>query len=84
MEWKQDVKKHKVFLHLGDASYSIYLICLPVMAAFFKVVAKFDINNYAVLLFLSCILFVIVYAPGFFIYHKIEKPLIQKLNKLLL
>ena len=84
LELSRTIKMHNIFLHLGDASYSIYLIHLPVVAAFFKVVAKFNINNYAVLLFLSCILFVIVHAPGFFIYHKIEKPLIQKLNKLLL
>lgn len=84
LELGRTIKMHNIFVHLGDASYSIYLIHLPVVAAFFKVIAKFNITNYALLLFLSFILFVTVCAAGIFIYHKIEKPIIKKLNQLLL
>ena len=84
LELSRTIKMHNIFLHLGNASYSIYLIHLPIVAAFFKVIAKFNIHNNAILLFLSCILFAAVCAAGIFIYHKIEKPLIKNLNKLLL
>ncbi len=84
MELSKTVKMPDLFLQLGDASYSIYLIHLPIVAAFFKVLAKFNINNSVVLFLLTCLLFIIICVAGIFIYHKIEKPLIKKLNKLLL
>lgn len=84
LEFSKTVNVHSVFVHLGDASYSIYLIHLPIVAAFFKIVVKFNINNTVLLSLCSFVLLITVCAAGIFIYHKIEKPLIQKLNKLLL
>ena len=84
IELSRTIKMPNIFLQLGDASYSIYLIHLPIVAAFFKVLAKFNISNSFVLFLLTCFLFIIICTAAIFIYHKIEKPLIKKLNKLLL
>lgn len=82
-ELTSSVKMHPVFLHLGDASYSIYLLHLPVVAAFFKIAASLQTSNNTVLFLLSCVLLVAVCVAGILIYRFIEKPLIKKLNSLL-
>ena len=84
MELNKSITVKKIFLHLGDASYSIYLIHLPLVAAFYKILAKLHINNTLLLILLSCILFASVCFTGIIIYNKIENPLIKKLNKTLL
>lgn len=84
MELGKTINMHNIFLHLGDASYSIYLIHLPIVAAFFKIVIKFNINNAVLLSLCSFVLLITVCAAGIFIYQKIEKPLIARLNKILL
>ena len=84
LELNRTVKIHNVFLQMGDASYSIYLIHLPVVAAFFKLLVKFNINNPVLIFLLTCILFIGICVAGIFIFHKIEQPLIKKLNKILL
>ncbi len=83
LELSKTIRMHNIFLHLGDASYSIYLFHLPMVAAFFKITDKINMDNAAVLFLLSFLLIVMVCAGGIFIYQKIEKPLIEKLNKLL-
>ena len=83
LELNRAVKMHNIFLQLGDASYSIYLIHLPIVAAFFKILAKFEIKSNLILFVLSCLLVIAVCIAGVIIYHKIEKPLIKKLNGLL-
>lgn len=83
IELNRTINMHNIFLHLGDASYSIYLIHLPIVAAFFKLLVKFNINNTGLIFLLTCILIIIICAAGIIIYHKIEKPLINKLNKLM-
>lgn len=83
MELGKTINMHNIFLHLGDASYSIYLIHLPIVVAFFKIVIKFNINN---VVHLSLCIFVLLFtlcAAGIFIFHKIEKPLIRKLTRVL-
>lgn len=82
MELIRTIPVNQIFLHLGDASYSIYLIHLPLVVAFYKVVAKLGINNAWLLVLLNCVLFVAVCVIGIIIYLKIEKPLIKKLNRI--
>ena len=83
MELHRTVRVKKVFLYLGDASYSLYLVHLPLVAAFYKVIAKLHISNSWVLGILNAILFCTVCLIGILIYLKIEKPLIKKLNRAL-
>lgn len=83
LELNRTVKMHGLFLQLGDASYSIYLFHLPVVAAFFKMSSIYEITDPLTLLLMSCMLIVIICVAGIFIFNKIEKPLIRKLNLLL-
>jgi len=77
------IKVNKLFLQLGDASYSIYLFHLPIVVAFFKIMAKLPVTNYLVLTFLSCILLFAVCFIGIVSYSKIERPLIKWINRTL-
>ena len=81
MELNKTVRVKKIFLHLGDASYSIYLVHLPLVVAFYRVVAKFQVSNSWVLCLLSLVLLCSVCFIGILIYVTIEKPLTKKLNK---
>jgi peptidoglycan/LPS O-acetylase OafA/YrhL len=74
------VEVNNLFLKLGDASYSIYLFHLPIVAAFFKVLIKFPATGQLATI-LSCILLAIVSYSGIIIFEKIESPLIKWLNK---
>ena len=73
-----------IFLKLGDASYSIYLFHLPLVAAFFKIVTKLHITNYLLTLLLSGGLVITICYAGIIIYNKIEIPLIKWFNKKLI
>ncbi len=83
-EFTKHIKVKTIFLKLGDASYSIYLLHLPLVAAFFKVWVKTGITNFSVLVLLSLLLFVVVCFIGIIVYDKIEKPLIKVLSKAML
>jgi peptidoglycan/LPS O-acetylase OafA/YrhL len=74
------VKVNKIFLLLGEASYSLYLIHLPLVVAFAKLYPKLKIQNdlifhllFLVLIFLICFISILVF-------RFIEKPIIAKLN----
>jgi peptidoglycan/LPS O-acetylase OafA/YrhL len=84
LELEKTVTVKNIFLQLGDASYSIYLIHLPIVAASFKLIAKLHIQNELLLFLLLTLLFAGVCFLGIAVYNKIEKPLIKKLNKALL
>ncbi|GAB2829532.1 acyltransferase [Ferruginibacter profundus] len=81
MELTKTVKLKSIFLSLGDASYSIYLIHLPIVAAYFKLIAKLNIQSNMLLFFLTLLLFIAVCLLGIVVYNKIEKPVINKLNR---
>ena len=82
IELNKTIRVNKIFLYLGDASYSIYLIHLPLVAASYKVIAMLGINNTWLLLLFNCLLFSAICFIGVIIFLKIEKPLIKKLNRL--
>lgn len=76
------IKVHTVFLLLGEASYSIYLIHLPIVAASFKILSKCNVSNNILIHFLILlIVFIICYASILF-YKFIEKPIIARLHSL--
>jgi exopolysaccharide production protein ExoZ len=74
------INVNKLFMQLGDASYSIYLFHLPIVVAFFKIMAKLPVTSYLLLTFFSCILFFAICFIGIIIYNKIERPLIKWIN----
>lgn len=81
-ELSNKIKVYTVFLLLGEASYSLYLIHLPVVAASIKILSilkvKNDILIHCIIILIVCI---ICYASIVF-YKFVEKPIITKLNSL--
>jgi len=84
LETSRTVSVGNVFLKLGDASYSIYLIHLPFVAAFCKIVATLNIENGFLLHVLCLLLFIGICWLGIVTFNKVEKPVIKRLNKLFL
>lgn len=81
-ELSKNLEIHGIFLKLGEASYSIYLLHLPLLVAFMKVIAKFNVSSSVLqhLLILTAIYFIC--CIGVLFYKFVEKPLIGKLNAL--
>lgn len=76
------IKVYAILLLLGEASYSLYLIHLPVVAATFKILAKFNVgNNMAIHCIIILIVCIVCYASILF-YKFVEMPIITKLNSL--
>ncbi|HEX2683669.1 MAG TPA: acyltransferase family protein, partial [Ferruginibacter sp.] len=84
MELNKSMRVNNILLYLGDASYSIYLIHLPLVVAFYKILSRSGVQNEYLLFILNLLLFAVVCFAGIIIYLKIEKPLIRKLNQRLL
>lgn len=83
-EFTHQIKVPELFLKLGDASYSIYLFHLPLVAAFFKMLIMFHVSNYFLILILSLGLLVIICFLGIIIFKYVEMPLIRWLNRVLI
>ena len=81
LELNKNIHLHSLFLKFGDASYSIYLIHLPIVVAYFKIIAKLKIQDTSVLLFCCFFVLFIVCLLGIWVYQNIEKPLIKALNR---
>lgn len=73
---------HNILLSLGGASYSLYLLHLPLLAAGIKMIARVNIQNNAILQLLLLIIVVIICYGSILFYKWIERPLINKLNGL--
>lgn len=71
---------HNVLLILGEASYSLYLLHLPLIAISFKLLAKFQMQSAVGLHFIILLLVVIISALSMYFFKLIEKPLINALN----
>jgi exopolysaccharide production protein ExoZ len=80
-EIHRKVNMHNIVIDLGDASYSIYLFHLPLVAAFFKILFRCNITNKPVIYLLIIALIIAIMFCGILIYRKIEKPVIKFLNQ---
>jgi peptidoglycan/LPS O-acetylase OafA/YrhL len=75
-----NIKVHNFLLALGEASYSLYLIHLPLVVAAIKLIGKMRIaDNIIIHCLLLLVIFIICCISVFFFRH-IEKPVISKLN----
>ena len=83
-ELTHDIIIPKLFLKLGDASYSIYLFHLPLVAAFFKITFKLHVTNTYTIFILICGLLVAICYLGIILFKKVETPLIKWLNSVLI
>ena len=71
---------HSILLSLGEASYSLYLLHLPIIVACLKIMEKLNIQNNIVLHLLLFALIIFICLASVLFYKWIEKPLINKLN----
>lgn len=80
LELTRDLRPHGILTSLGDASYSLYLLHLPILAASTKLLARFNGSNffYHVIIVL---LVIVVCIMSVLFFKFIENPLIRKLNK---
>lgn len=76
------IKVNNIVLLLGEASYSLYLIHLPLLVASFKIISNIQIRNSVLLHFLIVVIIVIICYASILFYKFVEKPLISRLNML--
>lgn len=70
----------KWLLNIGEASYSLYLLHLPIVVAAFRMLGKLNLKNAVLLhLLMLSVLCIIVYVAVIF-YKVVEKPIINRLN----
>jgi exopolysaccharide production protein ExoZ len=79
-ELNNKINVHNLFLKLGEASYSLYLIHLPVMVAFVKIIAGFHIQNILILHGTMLLVTAFICYTSILFYKFVEKPMISKLN----
>jgi exopolysaccharide production protein ExoZ len=79
-ELTHKINVHNFLLKLGEASYSLYLLHLPLVVAAIKIIGKLGLQNAVII---HCLLIFIVAAICCFsilFFNCIEKPVISKLN----
>ena len=79
-ELSRPVKVHNVLLKLGEASYSLYLLHLPFVAAAVKIISKLNIQNNSLLHVLLFLLIIMICYCSVLFFKFIEKPVINRLN----
>jgi len=77
------IKVHSFFVQLGEASYSLYLLHLPFVAAGIKIFSKLQISNTYLLHAFVLALVAALCIGSIFFFKIIEKPLIDRLNRVL-
>ena len=79
-ELNKKIAVHNVLLSLGEASYSLYLLHLPVVAGCIRIIAKFNIQNNVILHGLMFVMIVVICWASILFFKLIERPIISKLN----
>lgn len=76
-ETENDIKPIKLFVILGDMSYSLYLIHLPIVVSFLKIISILSISN-EILINFCCIVCIFFILSIVFLFHKaVEKPIMN-------
>lgn len=81
-ELSRNINIHNALRLLGEASYSLYLLHLPLLAAGIKMIARLNIQNNIILQLLLLIIVAIICYGSILFYKWIERPIINKLNGL--
>lgn len=80
LEIAGNAKVPHLFVLLGDASYVLYLIHLPILNLFIKTILKFTLNS-AVIIFLVTLCAVMIVYISVIIHKKLEMPLIHLIRQ---
>jgi exopolysaccharide production protein ExoZ len=70
-----------IFIYLGDASYSIFLLHGPFVSAITKIIAKANLTQFFDNLFAQSLLLLITVVVGCIFYSLVEKPLTILIRK---
>jgi exopolysaccharide production protein ExoZ len=81
-ELNKKINVHNILLSLGEASYSLYLLHLPLIAAAVKLMTRLNIQNNIIFQLLLLVIVGITCYGSILFYKWIEKPIIGKLNRL--
>lgn len=81
-ELTKNVTIHNILLSLGEASYSLYLLHLPVIVACMKIIGRFNIQNDLILHGLLLLMIIGICYVSILFFKWIERPIISKLNAL--
>ncbi len=79
-ELNKNISLHNILLSLGEASYSLYLLHLPLVVAGIRIITRFNIENNIILHGLLFLLIGIICFASILFYQWVEKPLINRLN----
>lgn len=79
-ELSKKIVVHNIFVLLGEASYSTYLLHLPIIVAFMRVVARFNIHNIFVLDGFFLLMICGIFWGSILFFKCIERPVTNKLN----
>lgn len=82
LEGQKNINPPQIFLSLGDASYSLYLLHLPLVAAAIKLYAKLKINHLLLNNLFGMVLSLAVVYVAITFYKYVEKPLLLFFKKI--
>ena len=71
---------HNILLLLGEASYSLYLVHLPVVVGCIRIVNKLNIQNDIILHAILLLVIIMICCASILFFKWIERPIITKLN----
>ena len=81
-ELNKKIRIHNFLLLLGEGSYSLYLVHLPVVVGCIRLMNKFNIQNDIILHALLLLMIVMICCASILFFKCIERPIITKLNAL--
>jgi peptidoglycan/LPS O-acetylase OafA/YrhL len=81
LELNKTRRVHNILLSLGEASYSLYLLHLPLVVAGMKVIARAGIENNFMLQLLVLLLIVVICFISIVFFNWVEKPIIKWLHR---
>ena len=81
LELNYNIPINKYIVLLGEASYTLYLIHLPLIVAALKILNKLNFKNNWLIYFYLFFLLILVTLLSCFVHLKIEKPLIKLINQ---
>ncbi len=78
---RRSITVNKFLLKLGESSYSLYLLHLPVVVATLKIIQLMGIRNSLIIHFILILLVAGICYGSIIFFRFVEKPLIDRLNK---
>ena len=79
-ELHKKINIYNIFLLLGDASYSLYLLHLPLIVAFYKIYLRLDIKSNIAFHLVTFVAIIAICFISILFFKFVEKPIINQLR----